>query len=217
MKRVIDFFAKLKYLITPNYWISFSSSLDNQTKLEGNNKLFAKSNVKGSYLGFGTYVGINSFLPKSKIGKFSAIGPNVKLVRGNHPAHKFISIHPAFYSTRKQAGFTFVNENKFEEFKGNRYSIEIGNDVWIGSDVIILEGVKIGDGAIIGTGSVVSKDIEPYSINVGNSIKTIGYRFEPEQINELLKLQWWNMELDDIKKHIKEFEDINNINLLKTK
>ena len=58
----------------------------------------------------------------------------------------------------------------------SKKGIEIGNDVWIGANVCILDGVKIGNGAVIGASSVVSKDIDPYTINVGNPIQCIKSR-----------------------------------------
>lgn len=215
MKKILNFILKLKFFFTPNYWISLSSSIDRNTILEGKNRIFSKANVQGSYIGFGSYVGINSFLPKTKMGKFCTIGPDVKMVRGKHPAHQFVSIHPAFYSNRKQAGFSYVHENRFEEFNETKYAIEVGNDVWIGANVIIIEGVKIGDGAIIGSGAVVSKDIEPYSINVGNPIKSIGYRFEENQIKNLLEIKWWDWKEEKIVDNIENFVDIKNIDKLK--
>ena len=60
--------------------------------------------------------------------------------------------------------------------------VKIGDEVWVGGNVIILSGVSIGNGAIIGAGSVVSKDIKPYSINVGNPCKEIGMRFSEKDI-----------------------------------
>ena len=68
----------------------------------------------------------------------------------------------------------------------------IGNDVWIGENVIILPGVHIDDGAIIGANSVVAKDIEPYSIAVGNPCRVIKKRFDDETISKLLEIKWWN-------------------------
>ena len=65
----------------------------------------------------GTYIEEKNILPKTKVGRFCAIGPDVRLILGRHPAHGFVSIHPAFYSTRKQAGFTFVDENKLKSFQ----------------------------------------------------------------------------------------------------
>ena len=208
MSQIRKLIAKLSYLLRKDTWVSLSSTLDHRTILEGNNRIFKGANVLGSRIGYGTYVGVDSFLPRSSIGRFSTIGPSVKLVRGNHPARVFVSIHPAFYSTRKQAGFSYVSENKFEEFKQGDYSIEIGSDVWIGADVMILDGVKIGDGAIIGSGAVVSKDIEPYSINVGNPIKEIGLRFEKGQIERLMELRWWEKEIEWIEQNAQLFDNI---------
>lgn len=208
MKKVMGVVRKIFFLLRRDIWLALTSVVNSKTFLEGNNRIFPGANISNSTIGFGTYIGVDSFLPKSKIGRFTTIGPMVRLVRGNHPSHKFVSIHPAFYSTRKQAGFTFVEENKFKEFSGSSFSIEIGNDVWIGANVLILEGIKIGDGAIIGSGAVVSKDILPYSINVGNPIKSIGERFSSSDIVKLLKFQWWNKEIEWIKDNADRFEDI---------
>jgi maltose O-acetyltransferase len=54
--------------------------------------------------------------------------------------------------------------------------ITIGNNVWLGRRVIILPGVTIGDGCVIGAGAVVAKDIEPYSIAVGNPARVVKKR-----------------------------------------
>jgi acetyltransferase-like isoleucine patch superfamily enzyme len=54
--------------------------------------------------------------------------------------------------------------------------IIINDNVWIGSSSIIMSGITIGEGAIIGAGSVVTKNIEKYTINVGNPCKQIRKR-----------------------------------------
>lgn len=68
----------------------------------------------------------------------------------------------------------------------------IGNDVWTGENVTILPGVHIGDGAIIGANSVVAKNIEPYSVAVGNPCQVVKKRFSEEKIQILLNLKWWD-------------------------
>ncbi|MEY4573239.1 MAG: hypothetical protein RLZ10_2523 [Bacteroidota bacterium] len=54
--------------------------------------------------------------------------------------------------------------------------IHIEDDVWIGAGCQILDGVVIGRGSVIGAGSVVNKNIEPYSIAVGNPARVIKKR-----------------------------------------
>ncbi len=57
--------------------------------------------------------------------------------------------------------------------KGIGRDIQIGNGVWIGAGAIILPGIKINDKAIIGAGSVVTKDVESYTVVVGNPARPI--------------------------------------------
>ena len=54
--------------------------------------------------------------------------------------------------------------------------VEIGPRVWIGMGVCILPGVTVGEGAIVGAGSVVAKDVEPYTIAVGNPARLVKTR-----------------------------------------
>ena len=54
--------------------------------------------------------------------------------------------------------------------------VRIGSDCWIGMGVCILAGVQIGQGCVIGAGSVVVKDLEPYSVAVGNPAKAVKSR-----------------------------------------
>ena len=78
----------------------------------------------------------------------------------------------------------------------------VGNDVWIGQKATILPGVHIGDGAIIGACSVVTKDVPPYSVVAGNPAEVKKYRFDKETIDLLLKLKWWDKDIEEIKKLI---------------
>lgn len=67
---------------------------------------------------------------------FCCIASNVNTLLYTHPTNKFVSIHPAFFSSKKQCGFTYVDQESFQENLGG---IIVGNDVWIGSHVIIRE------------------------------------------------------------------------------
>lgn len=80
--------------------------------------------------------------------------------------------------------------------------IIVDDDVWIGYGATIMSGVHIGQGAVIAAGAVVTKDVPPYAIVGGVPAKVIKYRFEPEMIEELLKIDYSKLTKEDIEKHI---------------
>jgi serine acetyltransferase len=85
--------------------------------------------------------------------------------------------------------------------------LKIGNDVWLGHNSIIMPNVKeIGTGAVIGAGAVVNKDVPPYAVVVGNPARVVKYRFEKCVIEELLKSKWWEKSIEELKPHIREFQ-----------
>jgi len=57
-----------------------------------------------------------------------------------------------------------------------RKPVAIGNDVWLGTHCTIMPGVTVGRGAVVGAGAVVTKDVEPFSINVGRPAHKVGER-----------------------------------------
>ncbi len=135
--------------------------IDSFDRFEGMNRLTMDVTFLTSFIGYASYIGNRSFIKNTKIGRYTCIATDVMTVAGSHPTSKFVSIHPAFYSTRKQSGFTYVSEDKFSDFsyidKDQKFTVVIGNDVWIGSGVKIMEGVTIGDGAVVAAGAIVTK------------------------------------------------------------
>ena len=130
---------------------------------------------------------------KLKIGKYCSIGAKVSFyLGGNHNINRISTWLPLL-------DWEFDSKRDLLT-KGD---IVIGNDVWIGRDVTILSGVKIGNGSVIGTGSVVAKDVEPYSIVVGNPGKCVKKRFSEEQIEILENTKWWDLDIDIIKENSK--------------
>ncbi len=181
------------------------------TRFGGNNRIGHNSIFAGE-LGFGSYMGANCQI-SGRIGKYCSIGSDVKVLTGTHPTKDFVSTHPAFYSLKKQAGFTYAKENLFEEnkFADGNNPIIIGNDVWIGSGVTILAGVTVGDGAVIAAGAVVTKDVEPYTVVGGVPAKEIKKRFDDKQIHFLSELKWWDRPQEWIIKNAYDFRDINEL------
>jgi acetyltransferase-like isoleucine patch superfamily enzyme len=182
-----------------NYLVSniINCDIDVQSRVYDNHIL---NNVT---VGKGTYIAYNAYISHTSIGKFCSIGPNILCGYGFHPTNG-ISSSPAFYSTRKQTGFTFSEYDKCEE----RKIITIGNDVFIGMNVTILDGIKIGDGAVIGAGAVVTKNIPPYAVAVGCPIHIIKYRFSKEIIDSLIASKWWDQDDALLKEIEKNFFDV---------
>lgn len=86
----------------------------------------------------------------------------------------------------------------------SRGDIVVGDDVWIGYGATILSGVHIGQGAVIAAGAVVNKDVPPYAIVGGVPAKIIKYRFAPEMIEELLKIDYSALDMETIRAHEKD-------------
>jgi len=87
--------------------------------------------------------------------------------------------------------------------------ITIGHDVWIGANVFINASKvnNIGNGAIIGTGAVVLKDVPPYAVVAGVPAKVKKYRFSPEQIAIMERVQWWNWDDESMRTNADCFSD----------
>jgi acetyltransferase-like isoleucine patch superfamily enzyme len=202
--------------ITSDHTIGRNAMIGPSCILRGKNLFGERSSFTGSEIGYGSYISHFSEIKNSKIGKYCSIGPRVMTIHGSHPSSKFVSTHPSFFSPEKRQGFTYVDNQRYNEhpeklIKGEAYTTLIGNDVWIGADVKILEGVKIGDGAIIAAGAMVIKDILPYTVVGGVPAKFIKARFSDVEISFLNNLKWWNKSTQWIKQNASLFNNIKKL------
>ena len=146
-----------------------------------------------------TYISANTNIYSNvKIGKFCSIASNVNIAPGEHDVYN-LTTHPIMYNKIWRKKLNIKENESYENMIGGHDKVtEIGNDVWIALNVFIKRGVTIGDGAVIGAGSIVTKDVEPYSIVVGNPAKIIKYRTSKENINFLEENKWWNLSNEEI-------------------
>lgn len=170
------------------------------------NTIYDFVSLNNVQLGDFTYIANGTSISKTSIGKFCSIGPGCKVGLGKHPTRDFVSTHPVFFSDLKQSQISFSDKKYLNEFS----DIKIGNDVWFGANVIVVDGVNISDGVIVAAGSVVTKDIPPYAIVGGVPAKIIRYRFNQNEINELLCSKWWDNDFSFLKKNFKYFHNIHD-------
>ena len=127
------------------------------------------------------------------IGNFCSIASNVAFMLSSDHAAGNISTFPF----RVKYGFSDCEALS----KGD---IVVDDDVWIGYGATILSGVHIGQGAIVAAGAVVTKDVPPYAVVGGVPAKVIKYRFPPEMIGELLKVDYSRLDRSMIETHTED-------------
>lgn len=212
IKHLIKYlFQKINYRGLLDF--DFSDTVEMNSSFEGKNKLASKSYFGGT-MGYASYIASNCFI-QAKIGRFTSIGPRVSVIIGSHPyTYPFVTTCPAFYSLKKQCGFTFADKEikNTSRYAQDKYPVVIGNDCWINSDVKIVSGVTIGDGAVVLAGAIVTHDVPPYTIVGGVPAKELKKRYDGEDIEFLLELKWWDK---DLKWLSDNWQLLNNIENLK--
>lgn len=183
----------------PHVCFMGDNMVDDNSLFEGKNVLMKGVSIANSKVGKYTYVGKNTRISFSYIGRFCSIATDCLIGLGQHPSHGHISSYPGFYSPKNPGCImTFVDQKLFDK---EVLPINIGNDVWIGARAIIRDGVTIGDGAIIGSGAVVTKNVDPYTIVGGVPAKIIRKRYPNKKIEQLLKFRWWDRDEEWLKQH----------------
>src|SRR3546814_21027265 len=111
-----------------------------------------------------------------------------------------LATHPALYE--KKVGVW--DEDIFYEDP-----LIIEDDVWFGHNALILPGCKfIGRGAVIGAGAVVTRNVERYTIVVGNPARKLRNRFSPELIEAIEASKWWELDLPALRRLAQERPDM---------
>ena len=132
------------------------------------------------------------------IGRYCCIARGTRFVMsgGNHPMVGVGTFPFAMFG-----GAWWDATHDIIEDLPSRGDTIVGNNVWFGLDSIIMPGMRIGDGAIIAAGSVVTSDVPPYAIVGGNPARLIRRRFSDAEIDELLRIAWWDWPVEAVTEH----------------
>jgi len=146
-----------------------------------------------SRVGDYTYIGYRSNITKSNIGRYCSIANNCSIGQGEHKLDR-ISTNSIFYDNPYQ----LLTEG----------DVNIGHDVWIAVDSIVRRGITMGIGSVLGANSFLNIDLPPFAIAAGNPARIIKYRFSDEHIKLILDSQWFNYDLENARRIIKDLENI---------
>lgn len=140
-----------------------------------------KAQVESGKLSYGR-VNIHAYQNGGRfaVGNYTSIGEIDVVLGGEH--HRGITTFP-FKS--KVLGFDVSKDNNSIK------PVIVEHDCWIGWNVTLLEGVTVRTGTIVGAGSVITRSTNPYSIWAGNPAREIAKRFSDEEIEALLRSEWW--------------------------
>jgi acetyltransferase-like isoleucine patch superfamily enzyme len=161
--------------------VQFSSYAQIQNLSENRNsiRIGANSNIEGLIMVY-PYGGEIEIGQYCSLSQHSRIISNQRILIGNRVliAHNVNIIdnnsHPLDAKARHK-DFIESYEIGMQKHDLNESSIIIGDDVWIGHNSTVFKGVTIGEGAIIGSCSVVTKDVQAWTVNVGNPLRIIRY------------------------------------------
>lgn len=127
-----------------------------------------------------------------KIGNFVSIAQNVTFLLDVEHYLNHVSTFPfkvKCLKTQDSEAFS----------KGD---IKVCDDVWIGYGATIMSGVSIGQGAVVAAGAVVTKDVPPYAVVGGMPARVIKYRFNKEQIDKLMKIDFSKIDKNYVAENI---------------
>lgn len=145
---------------------------------------------KGTYGNLVVYNDVNDVY--LKIGNYCSIANNTIFLLGIDHNFKKSSSYPYMQ---------MLIDGKYRDAV-SKGDIIVDDDVWIGYGATIMSGVHIGQGAVVAAGAVVTKNVSPYAIVGGVPAKVIKYRFEPEMIGELLKVDYSKLTKEMVEEHI---------------
>jgi len=147
----------MKYYVHPSSYIDMGANVGKGTKIWHFSHVMPKA-----IIGENCNIGQNVFIADNVvIGNNCKIQNNVSLYEGL-VVENDVFIGPSAVFTNIKNPRSFVNR------KDKYITTVIHEGATIGANATILCGIVIGEYSFVGAGAVVTKDVEPYTIVVGN-------------------------------------------------
>ncbi|MEG1869353.1 MAG: acyltransferase [Oscillospiraceae bacterium] len=157
-----------------------SAIIENGAVIGDDTRIWHFSHLReGSRIGKGCNIGQNVYVDKGVIvGNYCKIQNNVNLYKGVR-LEDYVFCGPSM---------TFTNVKYprclFPKEVGGEYYLPtvVKYGATIGAGAVVVCGTTIGKHAMIGSGAVVTKDVEDYSLVMGNPAKQVGWVCECGEI-----------------------------------
>lgn len=161
--------GELVYFSDKKYFSHNTAIIDDGVKIGNGTKIWHFSHIlKNCDIGENCNIGQNVFIAgDTNLGDFCKVQNNVSIYSGVY-CEDHVFLGPSCVLTND------INPRCFHSKQGNYMKTYIETGATIGANSTIVCGNRIGKHSLIGAGAVVTKDVEPYSIVVGNPAKKIG-------------------------------------------
>ncbi len=148
-----------------NIYIHSTSTVDEKAEIGDDTKIWHYCNVMQCQIGKNCSLGQNTFIAKGvKIGNNCRIQNNVSVYAG-------VTLEDNVF-LGPSCVFTNDKNPRAEYSKNGQYlKTYLEEGVTVGANATIICGIKLGKYCMIGAGAVVTKDVEPYTIVIGNPAK----------------------------------------------
>lgn len=151
-----------------NYFAHPTADVSEEASIGENTKIWHNAHIREkSVIGKTCVISKNAYIDTEV-----CIGNNVK-IQNNVNVYHGVTIEDDVFCG---PSMTFTNDLYPRAFNKNWEITKtlVKKGASIGANATIVCGVTIGEYSMIGSGAVVTKDVEPYSLVVGNPAKKIG-------------------------------------------
>ena len=153
-----------------NIYVDSTSIIDKGAKIGKNCKIWHWVHISsGAVIGDDCSFGQNVF-----IGNKVKIGNNVK-VQNNVSIYDNIVLENNVFCGPSMVFTNVINPRSKFPRKNEYKTTLVKEGATLGANCTILCGIVIGENAFVGAGAVVTKNLLPYSLNIGNPSKHIGW------------------------------------------
>lgn len=153
-------------------------------------------------MGAYSYCGPFCIFQNASIGKFANIAASVRIGPTRHPIERPTLHH--FTYRRAMYGFAELDDEDFFAWRAGQIA-RLGHDTWIGHGAVIMPNVTVGTGSVIGSGAIVTRDVPEYSVAVGVPARVVRRRFDPQVVEAMGRIKWWNWSHEQITERIDAF------------